>query len=682
MIVKFFTAEKHGSRASPRRMMEYLERKNQTNKSGIRVLKGDPERSCKIAEQLSFSKNYTAGCLSFAEEDLSEQQKKDIIQAFEGMVFAGLEQDQYDITWIEHRDKGRLELNFFAPEVELRTGKRFQMYYHKRDVQMFNAWRDYTNLHFGLADPTDPSRRQATTFKRGQSQKAVDIKTECERLAVAWYANGSVTNRNELVNRLIDEVGFDGVAKSRGKDKFGKDYVTFIKTENGKEQRFRLKGALFEEVAPVSSYTDIAPPKHHIDCQKTLELLLQKRAERAERHTRAYNKPQELTPYKPTTPPLKRKHEANSNEYEQQNNRATDEFSKRAENIARNNAEITTRHQDIARTANAIASQRTESTNQARELDRDLQGLTTRTQRASQQDNTFNEEQQHIDRLCERPAYATRAFADDLQGATEQHIQGAETTIAGLGDKINKIRTRKQQLAQKEQRTTTRAKIREKISSPYLTADEVSKAIDGVQHQVDVYEEQIGLLETIAQMERKAMEMGFNLASIATSKDTNPTNYLDRITLSIAQRHIHKNMAYQKTGLTHIFTVEKALSELVERNKPKLPHEQTEWFKQTKKEQEYFKALSVLGKSKIDRQHGYKVDETAVTKELRNFQALHKGVMWQYQREQHNQETQQKQQAVTAFVEFVFDGTDPNLPKDVLASKERDNSSPSLGFGR
>lgn len=119
----------------------------------------------------------------------------------------------------------------------------------------------------------------------------------------------------------------------------------------------------------------------------------------------------------------------------------------------------------------------------------------------------------------------------------------------------------------------------------------------------------------------------------------------------------------------------------MERNKPKLPHEQTEWFKQTKKEQEYFKALSVLGKSKIDRQHGYKVDETAVVKELRNFQALHKGVMWQYQREQ-SQETQQKQQTVMAFVEFVFDGTDPNLPKDVLAPKERDNSSPSLGFGR
>lgn len=678
MIVKFFTTKKLGGRASPRKMKEYLERKKQENKDGIELIKGDPERSCKIAEQLSFSKNYTAGCLSFAEADLPEQHKKAIIQSFEEMVFAGLEPDQYDITWIEHRDKGRLELNFFAPEVELRTGKRFQMYYHKRDVQMFNAWRDCTNLYFGLADPTDPSRRQATTFKRGQSQKAVDIKTECERLAVAWYADGSVTNRNELVNRLIDEIGFDGVAKSRGKDKFGKDYVTFIKTDEGKEQRFRLKGALFEEVAPVSSYTDIAPPKHHIDPKKTLELFFEKQRERAERHTKAYNKPQELTPYKPTTPPLKRKHEANGNEYEQQDNRATDEFSKRAENIARNNAEITTRHQDIARTANAIASQRTESTNQARELDRDLQGLTTRTQRARQQDNTFNEEQQHIDRLCERPAYATRAFADDLQGATEQHIQGAEATITGFGDRINKIRIRKQKIAQKEQRTTaTKRKIK---PSPYLTTAQVSDTVDGIYRHFDDLRLEKGL--EVATEKAEKIGNQFKLQDLLKIKESDPTAYLDGLIDLVAQEQVRQNIL-QKTGVTAITHKAKEMRELMTEYQNRREHMvMYDWYRDFMLEHDYYQALARVGLGKIDRQQGKAIDgeqQRRLGSDLNIIAFSHPKVMGMYNRDPNNAETKEKKALISNFIDFLNDGTDPNLPKDVLAPKERDNSSPSLG---
>ena len=35
----------------------------------------------------------------------------------------GLEKNQYSILWVEHQDKGRLELNFVIPNMELQTGK-------------------------------------------------------------------------------------------------------------------------------------------------------------------------------------------------------------------------------------------------------------------------------------------------------------------------------------------------------------------------------------------------------------------------------------------------------------------------------------------------------------------------------------------------------------------------------
>ncbi|WP_213085254.1 relaxase/mobilization nuclease domain-containing protein, partial [Neisseria gonorrhoeae] len=40
------------------------------------------------------------------------------------------DKDQYNCLWVEHRDKGRLELNFVIPNIELLSGKRLQPYYY------------------------------------------------------------------------------------------------------------------------------------------------------------------------------------------------------------------------------------------------------------------------------------------------------------------------------------------------------------------------------------------------------------------------------------------------------------------------------------------------------------------------------------------------------------------------
>lgn len=48
-------------------------------------------------------------------------------------VLTGLDKEQYNICWIQHTDKNRLELNFFILNVELSTEKRLQPYYDKAD---------------------------------------------------------------------------------------------------------------------------------------------------------------------------------------------------------------------------------------------------------------------------------------------------------------------------------------------------------------------------------------------------------------------------------------------------------------------------------------------------------------------------------------------------------------------
>ncbi|WP_172766057.1 relaxase/mobilization nuclease domain-containing protein, partial [Neisseria gonorrhoeae] len=92
---------------------------------------------------------YTAGCLSFEESNIPAEQKHALMDSFEECIFAGLDKDQYNCLWGEHRDKGRLELNFVIPNIELLSGKRLQPYYYAADRGRVDAWRTMQNLTHG-----------------------------------------------------------------------------------------------------------------------------------------------------------------------------------------------------------------------------------------------------------------------------------------------------------------------------------------------------------------------------------------------------------------------------------------------------------------------------------------------------------------------------------------------------
>nr|WP_052679383.1 hypothetical protein [Vibrio parahaemolyticus] len=76
------------------------------------VISGDPEITRQLLLASNFKDPYTAGCLCFAKEesDISKNAQEDLMQSFEDTLLVGLERNQYDILWVEHRDKdGRLE---------------------------------------------------------------------------------------------------------------------------------------------------------------------------------------------------------------------------------------------------------------------------------------------------------------------------------------------------------------------------------------------------------------------------------------------------------------------------------------------------------------------------------------------------------------------------------------------
>ncbi|MEX0635097.1 relaxase/mobilization nuclease domain-containing protein (plasmid) [Serratia ureilytica] len=105
--------------------MDYLLGKDRQREQA-RVLRGNPEHVRELIDGCDFARAYTSGVLSFQEPDIADAEKSRLMDEWEHTLLTGLDCDQYACLWVEHRDKGRLELNFVIPNIELQSGKRLQ----------------------------------------------------------------------------------------------------------------------------------------------------------------------------------------------------------------------------------------------------------------------------------------------------------------------------------------------------------------------------------------------------------------------------------------------------------------------------------------------------------------------------------------------------------------------------
>lgn len=204
MIVDFF---RHGSGLS-KGCLDYLLGEDRERENAF-VLSGDVELTGQLIDSSPFAKKYTSGCLSFYEHDLSDQDKQQIMQNFEQCLFPGLDQDQYQILWVQHQDKvnqdtgqTRLELNFVIPNVELSTGKRLQPFYAPVDLNRVDLFKQITNAEHSLHDPDDPEHRQLFLNKKNLPKDVKDFKEQLHQRVYRAVANGDIADRQELVQWL------------------------------------------------------------------------------------------------------------------------------------------------------------------------------------------------------------------------------------------------------------------------------------------------------------------------------------------------------------------------------------------------------------------------------------------------------------------------------------------------
>lgn len=231
MVVKFFSNKKGGSVKA----LDYL--LNHREKDGTaRVLLGDEQLTRNIINSISFKHKVCVGCLSFEEKNIDENLKYKLMGDFEKYLLPSLESDQYNILWVEHVDKGRLELNFVIPKIELTSKKALNPFYHKQDLSRVDVWQNLTNLTYSFSDPKDPSKQRTL---QGASKK-ISLQNDYEKLDEMLHElvkNGQIQNRDQMIELLNQNQIFV--------NRVGSDYIS-LKLPDSKKAR-RYKGGIYSE---------------------------------------------------------------------------------------------------------------------------------------------------------------------------------------------------------------------------------------------------------------------------------------------------------------------------------------------------------------------------------------------------------------------------------------------------
>ena len=231
MLVKFFDVKNGGSTAS----IDYL-LDNRTKKGTSRIIKGNESITRGIINSITNKQKTCVGCLSFEEENLPEAQKYELMRDFENMLMPEM-QGRYNILWVEHTDKGRLELNFVIPKIDLETRKSLNPYYHAVDFKRVDAWQDLTNLTYDFSDPKDPMKaREGIVDSQVKKKNLFTEYHQIDKMLKDFVKEGVIQNRTHMIDLLKNT---QGITLTR----IGDDYIS-IKLENQPKAK-RFKGGIY-----------------------------------------------------------------------------------------------------------------------------------------------------------------------------------------------------------------------------------------------------------------------------------------------------------------------------------------------------------------------------------------------------------------------------------------------------
>lgn len=297
MIVKFFGNRNGGGVSS----IDYL-LNDRREKGTARILQGDEQTTRNLILSLTQKHKVCVGCLSFEEAQISETDKKELMQSFENMLLTPAMQGRYNILWVEHTDKGRLELNFVIPKIDLESKKAFNPYFHMADCKRKDIWTDFVNLKHNLTDPKDPAKESTLQGSKKQKELIRDYEA-LDKLLIAEVMKGNIKSRDNLISLLK--------AQNIEVTRQGKDYISVKLPDSPKAKRLKggIYGEQFRNLSDIEGiYTATAERKrayHQRDDQELLAELRQKLESHIQSKARFYTELHDRPPkrdYQPHSP--------------------------------------------------------------------------------------------------------------------------------------------------------------------------------------------------------------------------------------------------------------------------------------------------------------------------------------------------------------------------------------------
>ncbi|OOP77478.1 relaxase/mobilization nuclease domain-containing protein [Helicobacter pylori] len=237
MLVKFWGINQGGGDGDG--SVNYL--LNERVKQGTaKVLKGDANLTKSLLLSLTQKHKACVGCLSFEESNIDESLKYELMESFENALLTQEMQGRYNILWVEHTDKGRLELNFVIPRIDLITQKAFTPYYHSADITRIDIWKDYANLKHAFTNPKDLEKQQISNYHNTKTPQGKAIFKNYKELDNYLYnavTQGLLNSRAEIIE-LLQASNYEITRQ-------GKDYIS-VKLPNQQKAK-RLKGIIYDE---------------------------------------------------------------------------------------------------------------------------------------------------------------------------------------------------------------------------------------------------------------------------------------------------------------------------------------------------------------------------------------------------------------------------------------------------
>ncbi|ALM81563.1 molybdopterin-guanine dinucleotide biosynthesis protein MobA (plasmid) [Helicobacter pylori] len=237
MLVKFWGINQGGGDGDG--SVNYL-LNERVEQGTAKVLKGDANLTKSLLLFLTQKHKACVGCLSFEESNIDENLKHELIESFEKALLTEKMQGRYNILWVEHTDKGRLELNFVIPRIDLITQKAFTPYYHSADITRIDTWKDCINLKHNFTNPKDLKKQQISNYHNTKTPQGKAIFKNYKELDNYLYnavTQGLLNSRAEIIE-LLQASNYEITRQ-------GKDYIG-VKLPNQQKAK-RLKGIIYDE---------------------------------------------------------------------------------------------------------------------------------------------------------------------------------------------------------------------------------------------------------------------------------------------------------------------------------------------------------------------------------------------------------------------------------------------------